>query len=88
LIVAATDFVSMMPLSMAGTLEMAGLVRLLPFPAALSPVEIKMTWHAGRRRDPAHMWLRRLVRQEVRRFADEALTTLLRPTGAAKSRSD
>jgi LysR family transcriptional activator for leuABCD operon len=88
LIVAATDFVSMMPLSMAGTLQMAGLVRLLPFPTALSPVEIKMTWHAGRRRDPAHMWLRRLVRQEVRRFADEALTTLLRPTGAAKSRSD
>ena len=72
LIVAATDFVSVMPLSMRGLLEKTGLVRLLPFPTSLPPLEIKMTWHAGRRRDPGHMWLRRMVRQEVRRFADGA----------------
>jgi hypothetical protein len=35
-----------------------------------------MTWHAGRRRDTGHMWLRRVVRQEVRRFAEEAFATL------------
>ena len=78
LIVAATDFVSVMPQSMAGTLEKTGLVRLLPFPAPLPPLEIKMTWHAGRRRDPGHMWLRRIVRREVRRFADEASAALSR----------
>jgi DNA-binding transcriptional LysR family regulator len=76
LIVAATDFVSVMPQSMAGTLEKPGLVRLLPFPAPLAPLAIKMTWHTGRRRDPGHMWLRRMVRQEVRRFANEALASL------------
>jgi DNA-binding transcriptional LysR family regulator len=78
LIVAATDFVSVMPRSMAGILEKTGLVRLLPFPASLPPLEIKMTWHAGRRRDPGHMWLRRMVRQEVRRFADDATAALPR----------
>jgi LysR family transcriptional activator for leuABCD operon len=75
-VVASTDLVSMMPMSMAARLEASGLVRLLPFPAALPPVEIKMTWHAGRGRDSGHMWLRRIVRQEVRRFADEAFALL------------
>jgi DNA-binding transcriptional LysR family regulator len=83
MIVAATDFVSLMPLSMAALLEKTGLVRLLPFPAPLPPLEIKMTWHTGRRRDPGHMWLRRMVRQEVRRFADEAAAALARSSGGA-----
>ena len=78
LIVAETEFVSVMPLSMAGILEKTGIVRLLPFPAPLPPLDIKMTWHAGRRRDPGHMWLRRIVRREVRRFADDAAAALLR----------
>jgi LysR family transcriptional activator for leuABCD operon len=78
LIVAATDFVSVMPQSMASILEKTGLVRLLPFPAPLPPLAIKMTWHAGRRRDPGHMWLRRIVRREVRRFADGAAAALPR----------
>jgi|SRR5580693_62208 LysR family transcriptional activator for leuABCD operon len=86
LIVAATDFVSVMPQSMASTLEKTGLVRLLPFPASLPPLAIKMTWHAGRRRDPGHMWLRRMVRQEVRRFANEALDTLPRAKDVARLR--
>ena len=81
LIVAATDFVSVMPLSMRGLLEKTGLVRLLPFPTSLPPLEIKMTWHAGRRRDPGHMWLRRMVRREVRRFADGADAAPTRPSG-------
>jgi len=76
MVVASTDLVSMMPMSMAARLEASGLVRLLPFPATLPPVGIKMTWHAGRRRDSGHMWLRRIVRQEVRRFADEAFAAL------------
>jgi LysR family transcriptional activator for leuABCD operon len=78
LVVAETELVSVMPLSMARVLEKTGIVRLLPFPAPLPPLEIKMTWHAGRRRDPRHMWLRRVVRREVRRFADEAAAALLR----------
>jgi DNA-binding transcriptional LysR family regulator len=80
LIVAATDFVSVMPQSMTGALEKTGLLRLLPFPAPLPPLDIKMTWHAGRRRDPGHMWLRRIVRREVRRYADDAAAALLRPS--------
>ena len=78
LIVAATDFVSVMPQSMSGALEKTGLLRLLPFPAPLPPLDIKMTWHAGRRRDPGHMWLRRIVRREVRRYADDAAAALVR----------
>ncbi len=76
MVVASTDLASVMPLSMAARIEAMGLVQLLPFPAALPPIAINLTWHAGRRRDPGHMWLRRLVRDEVRRFASEAFAAV------------
>ena len=74
MVVAATDLLGIMPRSIARPLHSIGLLRLLPLPVDLAPVPILLTWHAGRRRDPGHSWLRRLVRQEIRRFASEALS--------------
>lgn len=76
LVVASTDLVSLMPVSMASRIEATGLLRMLPFPAALPPLAVNMVWHTGRRRDLGHMWLRKLVRDEVRRFASEALAAV------------
>jgi len=76
MVVASTDLVSLMPVSMASRIEATGLLRMLPFPAALPPLAVNMVWHTGRRRDPGHMWLRKLVRDEVRRFASEALAAV------------
>jgi DNA-binding transcriptional LysR family regulator len=76
MVVASTDLVSLMPVSMASRIEATGLLRMLPFPATLPPLAVNMVWHTGRRRDPGHMWLRKLVRDEVRRFASEAIAAV------------
>ncbi|HEX2885712.1 LysR substrate-binding domain-containing protein [Vineibacter terrae] len=79
-VVASTDLLGIMPMSIARQLRSIALLRLLPLPLKQAPVPIVLTWHAGRRRDPGHAWLRRVVRQEVRRFAAEALAVV--PTAA------
>ncbi len=84
-VVAATDLLGIMPRSTARPLRSIDLVRLVPLPVDLAPVPILLTWHAGRRRDPGHTWLRRLVRQEVRRFASKALAAT--PDGPHADRS-
>jgi DNA-binding transcriptional LysR family regulator len=73
-VVAASDLVGIMPVSTAQALRAMNLLQLLPLPLDLAPVPIVLTWHAGRRRDPGHAWLRRVVRQQVSRFAAEVLS--------------
>lgn len=75
-VVASTELLGLMPKSIARQLRAIGLLHLLPLPFDLGKVPIVLTWHAGRRRDPGHMWLRRLVRQEVRRFVGAAVSAL------------
>ena len=76
MVVVATDLLGLMPRSVAQQLHSFERLRLLPLPFDIGTVPIVLTWHAGRRRDPGHAWLRRLVRQEVRRFVGGALTAL------------
>lgn len=76
MVVGFTELVSVMPASMQGRLERSGLVRFFDVPEIGRPVPVNLVWHAGRRRDPAHAWLRRVLQREVRRFA-------LAPTAAA-----
>jgi DNA-binding transcriptional LysR family regulator len=75
-VVASTDLLGLMPKSIARQLRAIELLRLLPLPFDLGAVPIVLTWHGGRRRDPGHTWLRRLVRLEVRRFIGESLSAL------------
>ena len=82
-VVASTDLLGFMPKSIARQLRSMELLRLLPLPFELGAVPIVLTWHVGRRRDPGHMWLRRLVRQEVRRFAGAALS--VKPDGESEA---
>jgi LysR family transcriptional activator for leuABCD operon len=72
-VVAASDLVGIMPLSMMRALRAINLLELMPLPIDVPPVPIVLTWHGGRRRDPGHAWLRRMVRQQIKRFAAESL---------------
>jgi DNA-binding transcriptional LysR family regulator len=75
-VVASTDLLGIMPMSIAHQLRSIELLRLLPLPLDQAAVPIVLAWHGGRRRDPGHAWLRRVVRQEVRRFAAGALSVV------------
>lgn len=79
MVVAFTDLVSVMPGSMQSRLEGSGLVRFFPVPGLATPVPVNLLWHAGRRRDPGHAWLRRFVLQETKRFASQSLFGTGRP---------
>ncbi len=59
-----------------------GLLRMLPLPEAIAAFPVTLSWHAGRRQDPGHIWLRRLVRSEVGRFGARGLTALADTRGA------
>lgn len=70
LVIATTPLIGAVPLSVAGAMMETGLLRTLALPAAIGTFPVTLSWHSGRRYDPGHMWLRRLVRDEVRRFGD------------------
>lgn len=82
LVVGATSLVGAVPLSIAGALMETGLLRMLPLPEAIAAFPVTLSWHAGRRQDPGHIWLRRLVRSEVGRFGARGLTALADTRGA------
>lgn len=86
LVVGATPLVGAVPRSIAGALMETGLLRTLALPAAIAAFPVTLSWHSGRRHDPAHTWLRRLVRSEVKHFGDRGLTVLAdRASSAAPS---
>lgn len=76
LVVAATDYVGAIPLTIAGPLTATGQLQIMPMPIKIPPHPIVMTWHMGRRRDPRHVWLRRVVREEVRLFGQRAMSAM------------
>ena len=68
-VVACTDLLGLMPLSMGPLMEQRLGLQVLPLPLELPAVPIYMIWHETRRHDPAHHWLRQVVAQELSRFA-------------------
>jgi len=73
LVVAATDLLGIVPMSIAATLLSTNLLQAFPLPVKQAAFPVTLSWHAGRRHDPAHIWLRGLVRHEVRKYGATAL---------------
>jgi DNA-binding transcriptional LysR family regulator len=68
-LVACTDLVGVFMASMGPLLEQRLGLQVLPIPVELPPLPIYMIWHETRRHDAAHSWLRKIVAQELSRFA-------------------
>ena len=68
-VVASTDLLGMMPLSMASLMEKRMGLRVLAIQLELPVVPIYTIWHETRSKDSGHRWLREIVIEEVRRFA-------------------
>jgi len=60
-LVEGTDRIGFLPLSMARRLQPGYAIRLLEIPFQLEPLVECIYWHPSAERDPAHMWLRRLL---------------------------
>ena len=67
-VVASTDLLGFMPLSIGSLLEKRLGLRVLALPLELPVVPVYMIWHEARRHDAAHLWLRQVVMQAVSRF--------------------
>jgi DNA-binding transcriptional LysR family regulator len=68
-VVASTDLVGPVLLSMIPLLETQFGLQALASPLELASAPIYMVWHEARRHDAAHRWLRQVVAQELNRFA-------------------
>jgi len=66
-VVASTDLLGIMPLSIGPLMEKRLGLQVLPLPLKLSTLPIYMIWHETRRNDTAHRWLRELVGAEFGR---------------------
>jgi LysR family transcriptional activator for leuABCD operon len=66
-VVASTDLLGFMPLSIGPLLEKRLGLRVLTLPLELPVVPVYMIWHETRSKDTGHRWLRDIVAMEVRR---------------------
>ena len=68
-VVASTDLLGIMPLSIGPLLEKRLGLQVLRLPLELTTVSIYMIWHETRRNDTAHSWLRELVEVTLTRYS-------------------
>ncbi len=68
-VVAASDVLSLLPVSVIGALTANIALTVLAFPAKLAPAPIYAIWHESRRNDAGHRWLREMVAGEFTRQA-------------------
>jgi len=66
-IVASTDLLGIMPLSIGPLLEKRLGLQVLPLPLEVSTGPIYIIWHETRRNDIGHRWLRELVEEKLGR---------------------
>jgi DNA-binding transcriptional LysR family regulator len=66
-VVAASDVLSFLPVSVMGALAPNIGLTMLPFPMKLTPLPIFAVWHESRRNDAGHRWLREMVAAEFTR---------------------
>jgi len=66
-IVASTDLLGIMPLSIGPLLEKRLGLQVLPLPLEVSTGPIYIIWHKTRRNDIGHRWLRELVEEKLGR---------------------
>ncbi|HET6394915.1 MAG TPA: LysR family transcriptional regulator [Blastococcus sp.] len=60
-LVEGTNRIGFLPVSMALRLQPGYAIRLLEIPFQLDPLVECLYWHPSAERDPAHMWLRRML---------------------------
>ena len=70
-IVASTDLLGIMPLSIGPLLEKRLGLQVLPLPLEVSTAPIYIIWHETRRNDIGHRWLRELVEEKLGRPESE-----------------
>jgi DNA-binding transcriptional LysR family regulator len=68
-LVANTDLIALIPKPLAHQAALRLPVKIFMPPFALQPQHISMVWHARTQNDPAHRWLRALLRQVAARSA-------------------
>lgn len=71
-VVARTDYLGVLPKSMAGIAEAKFQMIIAEVPGPAIRIPIWLVWHEGRRRDAGHAWLRALVHREMQAAAVEA----------------
>ena len=64
-IAANTDLITTVPRSVAEQLQQRNGLQLAPVPLALPAFNVTMVWHERDHRQPAHVWLRRQIRQTI-----------------------
>jgi DNA-binding transcriptional LysR family regulator len=87
-IVASTDLLGLMPLSMGPLMEQRLGLRVLAVPLELPTLPIYMLWHETRRNDATHLWLREVVVAQLGRTAKAKLRQQPRPLPQPKLRTD
>jgi DNA-binding transcriptional LysR family regulator len=69
-VVASTDLLGFMPLSIGSLLEKRLGLRVLALPLELPAVPVYMIWHEARSKDAGHRWLREIAATEVRELGN------------------
>jgi DNA-binding transcriptional LysR family regulator len=64
-IIAASDLIATIPLDIAQVFTKLANVRLLTPPVHIPPFDLKQHWHGRVHADPAHVWLRKMVREVI-----------------------
>jgi len=71
-VVAQTDMIATLPVSVASQLQGVAGIELLPAPLPLPPLSVSLYWHERYQSDDAHAWLRQRMGQA---FDDSAWST-------------
>ena len=71
-IIAVTDYCATLPMLVCRSLQRDPRLKVLPCPVDLGTFPVEMAWHVRYRNDPAHKWLRDVVRDLARSQFDTA----------------
>ena len=66
-IIPQTGLTAIIPMDLAGAFEGKEGIAALPLPFASPSVEVIQIWHRRQHEDPAHRWLRTLVRDTLQK---------------------
>lgn len=64
-LIAATDMIGVIPLSLASSLEQQYALRIVDPPLALASITVKQFWHRRMHNDPAVAWLRGIISDQL-----------------------
>ncbi|UYO94823.1 LysR family transcriptional regulator [Pollutimonas sp. M17] len=77
-VVAATDMIAVVPERVAMEAAESDGLRILPLPFPVDSIDISMYWHERCHRDPAHIWLRNVIRRAGEALRSQTNTSSMR----------